>query len=376
MHARGISAGLFAWILLGTAALFQADQSTHAENTRKSSLLSPADRLRPLAEAGDPDAQNMMGYLLFHGEGVERDLEAAHAWFHRAADQGHKIAQRKLGIYHSGLFDHAKDQVDADEANLWLVISALYHPAVAMSEQDAHELEAFFAAFSGDAGVAPRGIADGRRLFVQRCSGCHGFSGTGAYPGVPDLAGPAIAEARRAPERVRLILTEGLASFDGHPVLAVAEADRIIPFLVELRGERAPTVDPMAQMPVRKPERGDMLAQGEEVFLTFCGGCHGFGGIAFYVNSPSFSLRERMSKSDDELIRSIKQGRGLMPSWENKLSESEIQSLVVFIRELSERYDGRIESPRGMDREPDLYFRFRPAGERGPEWGGADPIMR
>ena len=376
MRARAISTGIASWLLIGTTAVVLAVQPACAGKTRNSSLLNPVDRLEPLAEAGDPDAQNMIGYLLFHGEGVERDLEAAHAWFHRAADQGHKIAQRNLGIYHSGLFDHAGEDMDADEANLWLVISSLYHPAVAMSEQDAQAQEAFFAAFGGDADPSFPGLPDGRRLYVQRCSGCHGFSGRGAYAGVPDIAGREDTDPGGAQTRMRRALTEGLERFAGHPLLPEAEAERIIPFLLDLRTSRLPVLGPVTAEPVGNPLPGGMLAHGEEVFLTFCGGCHGFSGIAFYVNSPSFSLRERMSKSDDELVRSIKEGRGLMPSWENKLSESEIQALVVFIRELSERYDGRIESPRGMGREPERYFRFRPAGEKGPEWEGADPIVR
>ena len=109
----------------------------------------------------------------------------------------------------------------------------------------------------------------------------------------------------------------------------------------------------------------------EKTYLQFCGGCHGFNGIAWYVNSPSFALRERMHKSDAELADSITNGLGQMPSWENMLRPHKIDALVKFIRTLSETYE------RGIGNElrpsPDTFFRFRPVGETGPEWNDANP---
>jgi mono/diheme cytochrome c family protein len=64
---------------------------------------------------------------------------------------------------------------------------------------------------------------------------------------------------------------------------------------------------------------GDQAVSGEKIYLQFCGGCHGFNGIAWYVNSPSFALRERLEKSDVELTNSIKNGLGAMPAWEYML---------------------------------------------------------
>lgn len=44
--------------------------------------------LKPLAHAGNADAQTGLGFLLSRGLGVATDLEAAHDWFSKAADQG------------------------------------------------------------------------------------------------------------------------------------------------------------------------------------------------------------------------------------------------------------------------------------------------
>jgi TPR repeat protein len=58
--------------------------------------------LRPLAEAGDPEAQFDMGSLYCDGLAVERNYQQAAEWYGRAAEQGHMRAQFTLGFlaYH------------------------------------------------------------------------------------------------------------------------------------------------------------------------------------------------------------------------------------------------------------------------------------
>ena len=47
---------------------------------------------RSAAEAGDPDARYMLGFLYARGEGVTADLVLAWKWFALAAGQGDEIA--------------------------------------------------------------------------------------------------------------------------------------------------------------------------------------------------------------------------------------------------------------------------------------------
>ena len=64
---------------------------------------------RPLAEAGDIEAQFGLGMLYERGRGVARDIEEAARWFHRAAEQGSMRAQTQIaGMYARG------DGVDED----------------------------------------------------------------------------------------------------------------------------------------------------------------------------------------------------------------------------------------------------------------------
>lgn len=46
----------------------------------------------PAAQAGEPEAQYMMGRLYSLGDGVPRDFVQAWVWFDRAARQGHELA--------------------------------------------------------------------------------------------------------------------------------------------------------------------------------------------------------------------------------------------------------------------------------------------
>ena len=53
---------------------------------------------RPLAVAGDPDAQFNLGQAYKLGRGVPADLVQAEGWYRRAAKQGHLQAEDNLGL--------------------------------------------------------------------------------------------------------------------------------------------------------------------------------------------------------------------------------------------------------------------------------------
>lgn len=58
----------------------------------------PVEELRPLAEAGDAEAQCELGWRLASGEGVEKNPEEAAALFRKAAEAGNAVARRNLGV--------------------------------------------------------------------------------------------------------------------------------------------------------------------------------------------------------------------------------------------------------------------------------------
>ena len=99
------------------------------------------------------------------------------------------------------------------------------------------------------------------------------------------------------------------------------------------------------------------IALGRNVFLTYCSGCHGFDGLAFYPPAPSFSMGDRLHKSDAELMQNILQGRGAMPSWESKLPRHWLEQALAYIRHAAET--GAVVGSGAM---PDYYFIFAPLG--------------
>jgi hypothetical protein len=67
---------------------------------------------RPLAVAGNPQAQNNVGVLYEKGQGVPIDLDAARQWYQRAARQGHVGAQKNLadlGVVRESISCHVDD---------------------------------------------------------------------------------------------------------------------------------------------------------------------------------------------------------------------------------------------------------------------------
>ena len=69
---------------------------------------------RPLAEAGNAEAQTLLGAMYWSGEGVTRDHKEAAKWYLRAAEKGYARAQNDIGfMYGFGEGTPPKDNVQA-----------------------------------------------------------------------------------------------------------------------------------------------------------------------------------------------------------------------------------------------------------------------
>jgi len=100
---------------------------------------------------------------------------------------------------------------------------------------------------------------------------------------------------------------------------------------------------------------------GSDIFLKYCAGCHGFDGFAKYEHAPSFSMGERLHKNDQELLRSVIDGRHAMPYWEYKLTRDMLRSAIAYIRIMDQRY--RSGLPSREEPIPETHYRFNPVGE-------------
>jgi TPR repeat protein len=77
--------------------------------------------IKPRADSGDARAQTYLGKMFLAGKGVPKDLSAALALLHRAADQDYREAQFMLGVAY-GVGGPTKS-VDYIEALKWMIIA-------------------------------------------------------------------------------------------------------------------------------------------------------------------------------------------------------------------------------------------------------------
>ena len=77
--------------------------------------------LKALAEKGDAMAQNSLGMMYYHGEGMAEDDAEAMKWYRKAAEQGHAKAQYHLGAMYA---DGRGVLEDGKEAAKWYLAAA------------------------------------------------------------------------------------------------------------------------------------------------------------------------------------------------------------------------------------------------------------
>lgn len=89
--------GIIGIVFLATAPLpAAADYQAGVNAYYRGEFLAALEAWRPLAEAGDPVAQNSIGALYDHGLGVPEDNYEAGRWYEMAAEGGLPLAMRNL----------------------------------------------------------------------------------------------------------------------------------------------------------------------------------------------------------------------------------------------------------------------------------------
>lgn len=110
-----LATGMFTW----QARAGQFDEAAAA--LRRQDYATAFRLFKPLAEAGDPAAQNNLGVLYRNGTGIPEDYTEALKWFRRSAEQGSSLAQYNLGL----AYDEGQGvREDKQEAFKWFKLSA------------------------------------------------------------------------------------------------------------------------------------------------------------------------------------------------------------------------------------------------------------
>ncbi len=73
---------------------------------------------------------------------------------------------------------------------------------------------------------------------------------------------------------------------------------------------------------------------GQKLYTTHCAACHGNNGVGTMPLTPNFRRGESLLKPDSVLLKSIKNGRGAMPSYKGILKERDIFDVIAYTRTL------------------------------------------
>lgn len=96
-----------------------------------------------------------------------------------------------------------------------------------------------------------------------------------------------------------------------------------------------------AEQEVRRSNAEDLI-KGEKIFGKYCSGCHGrYGqGDGYRMLGPSpadFTSPASRKQSDEELLKTIHEGKPNMPPWKTRLSKQDSSDVLAYIRKLSEQ---------------------------------------
>ncbi|MEW6245086.1 MAG: cytochrome c [Nitrospirota bacterium] len=82
------------------------------------------------------------------------------------------------------------------------------------------------------------------------------------------------------------------------------------------------------------------LARGKALYQRHCAGCHGpqGRGDGYRLLGPepaNLTSPSTKGKSDEELLKTLHEGKPNMPSWKLRLSEEESRNVLAYVRSLT-----------------------------------------
>lgn len=194
------------------------------------------------------------------------------------------------------------------------------------------------------AGVA-QAAPDGRELYIEHCSACHQMDGQGGI-GLP-LTGVKLADVSDDYLHKTIRLGRPGRVMPAFQRMSDAQVDAVVKFL----RERSKTQEhPFGTEPIV----GD-ADRGKQLFTEHCVKCHGEDGTgegpgtgvtlsrqrSFLVMPASISNPGFLASASDQMIhRSIEVGRkssGMPAFGSGKLSDTEINDLVAYVRSFEQR---------------------------------------
>jgi TPR repeat protein len=98
-----------------TRILREEGKTNEAEAVAHLKAVEMAEKNRKLADQGDPQAQEYMGWAYLNGRGVGKDPVEAVKWYRKAAEQDNTDVQNFLGWMYANGQDVPRDDAEADK---------------------------------------------------------------------------------------------------------------------------------------------------------------------------------------------------------------------------------------------------------------------
>jgi cytochrome c oxidase cbb3-type subunit 3 len=193
-----------------------------------------------------------------------------------------------------------------------------------------------FAEVSADPALMRHVRDTGRTLFADNCAVCHGTEGRGG-PGFPNLAAgswlwggtpEAIAETIRVGINGTAKDTRAsqMMAFGRDGVLQREQVLAVVSYVRSLSGQKLAEAE-QARVPA-----------GKEIFAANCVACHGPEGKGLHdLGAPDLTDANWIYGGDEQSVfNSVHGGRqGHMPSWEGRLSPTDIKLLALYVGTLA-----------------------------------------
>jgi ubiquinol-cytochrome c reductase cytochrome c subunit len=164
---------------------------------------------------------------------------------------------------------------------------------------------------------------EGRRLFEEGCSSCHGFDGSGVRGQGPSLLGAGEAAADFYLRTGRMPLDQvGEEPLRGEPRYSERQIRALDAFVGSLG--QGPTI------PMVRPQQGS-LSEGMRRFGESCSGCHGIGGkggVAIGGYAPPLG-----EATPTQVGEAIRVGPYVMPRFsEAQLGQADLDSIARYVQ--------------------------------------------
>ena len=162
-------------------------------------------------------------------------------------------------------------------------------------------------------------MSSAKRVFNQNCIACHGQDGKGQAMTFPNIVdddwqwGGTVEDIEHSIRHGRIAVMVGWQA-----VLGDEGVSEVINYVRDIVSANQVTT----------------ASKGKELYLQFCVACHGLNGEGNQtLGAPNLSDDIWLyGNSDDQLQHTISIGRnGVMPSFDNRLSDIEIKMLVAWL---------------------------------------------